>query len=177
MKTDELKTGFWGYKKFSVYQYINSLEEQFSAQLLEKDRESRAALEQAQQRVRQLEQEVADLRRQLESRQNEQMLISSTLMEAQRYAEQLKQESNAREQEAQRQMEEALKLRDQILARYDSQISHLRQQFASVLQEMEASARQVSLEVEDLKAAAPDRNMSLFRRNPEPKAEEQRSET
>ena len=145
MKTDELKTGFWGYKKFSVYQYINSLEEQFSAQLLEKDRESRAALEQAQQRVRQLEQEVADLRRQQESRQNEQMLISSTLMEAQRYSEQLKQESNAREQEAQRQME--------------------------------ASARQVSLEGEDLKAAAPDRNMSLFRRNPEPKAEEQRSET
>lgn len=176
MKTDELKTGFWGYKKFSVYQYIHSLEEQFSAQLLEKDRESRAALEQAQQRVLQLEQEVTDLRQQLESRQNEQMLIASTLMEAQRYAEQLRQESDAREQEAQRQMEEALKLRDQILARYDGQIAHLRQQFASVLQEMEDSARQVSLEVEELKAAAPERNMSLFQRNPEPETGAQGSE-
>lgn len=54
MKTDELKTGFWGYKKFSVYQYINTLEEQFSAQLLEKDRESREALEQEQQREQML---------------------------------------------------------------------------------------------------------------------------
>lgn len=74
MKTDELKTGFWGYKKFSVYQYINTLEEQFSAQLLEKDRESREALEQEQQRVRQLEQELEDLRRQMEEQQREQML-------------------------------------------------------------------------------------------------------
>ena len=176
MKTDELKTGFWGYKKFSVYQYINALEEQFSAQLQEKDRESRAALEQERQRVRQLEQELADLRRQMEDQQHEQMLIASTLLEAQRYAEQLKKEADGREQEAQRQLDDALELRAQILSRYDDRLSRLRDQFVSMLQEMEEAAGRVSDAVEETKASAPERNMSLFRRNPAPEAQQQRAQ-
>lgn len=49
MKAEELKTGLWGFKKFSVYQYITSLEESFSSKLLEKDEENRAALVREQQ--------------------------------------------------------------------------------------------------------------------------------
>lgn len=167
MKREEMKTGFWGYKKFSVYQYINTLEEQYSAQLMEKEREGREALAQSQQRVQQLEAELADLRQKLERRQNEQDLISSTLLDAQRYAQQLRAEADEQAREAQQQMDSALKQRDQILARYDDQLSRLREQFASMLKSMDDSAREISLEVEELNAAAPERNMSLFQRNPE----------
>ena len=55
MKAEELKTGLWGFKKFSVYQYITSLEESFSSKLLEKDEENRAALVREQQRAQELE--------------------------------------------------------------------------------------------------------------------------
>lgn len=171
MKREELKSGFWGYKKFSVCQYINALEEQYSAQLMEKDRESGEALDQARQRIQALEAELADLRQQLESRQNEQMLISSALLDAQRYAQQLRAEADALAREAQQQLDGALKLRDQILARYDDQLSRLRDQFASMLESMDTSARQMSQEVEELNASAPERNMSLFQRNPEPAAQ------
>ena len=57
MKAEELKTGLWGFKKFSVYQYITSLEESFSSKLLEKDEENRAALVREQQRAQELEAE------------------------------------------------------------------------------------------------------------------------
>ena len=30
MKLDQLKKGFWGYKKASVYEYITMMEEEFS---------------------------------------------------------------------------------------------------------------------------------------------------
>lgn len=68
MRREELKTGLFGYQKFSVCRYISALEEQYSAQLLEKERESREALDQARRRIRELEAEVAGLRRQLETR-------------------------------------------------------------------------------------------------------------
>lgn len=36
MKLDQLKKGFWGYKKASVYEYITMMEEEFSEKLAEK---------------------------------------------------------------------------------------------------------------------------------------------
>ena len=37
MNLDNLQKGFFGYKKSSVYEYISSMEEEFSERLLEKD--------------------------------------------------------------------------------------------------------------------------------------------
>lgn len=37
MNLDQLQTGFFGYKKFSVYEYITMMEEEFSTKLSEKD--------------------------------------------------------------------------------------------------------------------------------------------
>ena len=90
MKIEDLKVGFWGYKKFSVYQYITHLEEQFSAKLLEKDEENRSLLEKERQRSQKLEEELKNLRKQYEVQRDEQLLVANTLMEARRYAERLK---------------------------------------------------------------------------------------
>lgn len=46
----------------------------------------------------------------------------------------------------------------------------------SMLQEMEEAAGQVSDAVEETKASAPERNMSLFCRNPAPEAQQQRTQ-
>ena len=168
MKTEDLKVGFWGYKKFSVYQYITSLEEEFSAKLLEKDKENQTALDQAQQKVQQLEQELETLRRRYDALEQQQMLISNTLLEAQRYAEALKKESEEQNAQAQQQLEAALEQREQILAQYDAQLGRLRDTFRTMLLDMDDAAQQQAQQLTEVKACAPDGNMSLFSRNPEP---------
>ena len=167
MKTEQLKTSLFGYQKFSVCQYITALEEEFSAKLLAKDEECRALLEQERRRVEQLEGELSALRQAYEAQQREQQLISNTLMEAQRYAEQLKAQTQEQEQQARQRLEEALAQREKDLKEYDARIQQLRGLFGSMLQEMDAQAQQVVVELESVKAAAPERNMSLFRRKPE----------
>lgn len=167
MKTEQLKTSLFGYQKFSVCQYITALEEEFSAKLLAKDEECRALLEQERRRVEQLEGELSALRQAYEAQQREQQLISNTLMEAQRYAEQLKAQTQEQEQQARQRLEEALAQREKDLKEYDARIQQLRGLFGSMLQEMDAQAQQAAAEVEDVRAAAPERNMSLFRRKPE----------
>ena len=49
MTLGELKSGFFGFKKASVYQYITSMEEKFSSMLTAKDEEASKAAEQYQQ--------------------------------------------------------------------------------------------------------------------------------
>ena len=170
MKTEELKTGFWGYKKFSVYQYITTLEEQFSAKLLEKDLETRTALDQAQARIQQLEQELSVLRQQYEEQQSAQMLISNTLLEAQRYADMLKKEAEARDRDAQQQHAEALEKREEMLRHYDAQLQQLRETFRSMLQEMDGSVQDLAGKAEALHADGAEGNLSLFHRKSGPVA-------
>ena len=167
MKTEELKTGFWGYKKFSVYQYITALEEEFSAKLVEKEQESRTLLEQERQRVRELEEDLRALRQQYEAQKKEQMLIADTLMEAQRYAEEMKAQSQEREQTVRQQLEEALARREQEIRQYDLQLKRLRELFYSMLQEMDASAKEFGGELEDIKSQAPEKTLSVFPCRPE----------
>ena len=87
MTLDELRSGFFGYQKASVYRYITSLEEQFSFKLVEKDAAAKRAAEQYQEKINQLEQELQAVREQCETQKNEQMVIAHTLLDAQRYAE------------------------------------------------------------------------------------------
>lgn len=165
MKITDLKTGFWGYNKFSVYQYITALEESFSAKLLEKDEEHRVLLEQERRRTQQLEDELRGLRQQYESQKREQALIANTLVEAQRYAEQLRAESEAHEQAAQQQLDKAAARQQQELAQYDARLRQLRELFLSIVQEMDGSAERLADEIEQVRADAPEGNLSLFRRN------------
>ncbi len=63
MKLSELKKGFWGYQKESVYHYIALLEEEASERLMEKDAQAAREKERAEKRIRELEASVKRLRR------------------------------------------------------------------------------------------------------------------
>lgn len=167
MRVEELKTGFWGYKKFSVYQYIADLEKSFSAKLLEKDQEGRELLEKERARVHQLEEELHALQQQYDAQQKEQTLIAATLVEAQRYAELLKAQSEEREQAAQQQLKEALAQKDQELQQYDERIQQIRELFQTALQEMEHSTDHLAAEIDAVRADAPCEDLSPFCSKPE----------
>lgn len=170
MKREDLKSAFWGYQKLSVCQYITTLEEEFSAKLLEKEAEYQKILSQKQQNIQQLEEEVRTLRERCEAQQHEQLLIANTLMEAQRYAELLKQETEKREQELQAQLKAAAARQEHSLQQYDAQIQQLRETLRTMLEEMDRSAEELSQRAEEVKAAAPMRNMLLFSRKKGPVA-------
>lgn len=168
MKTEELKTGFWGFKKYSVYQYITGLEEQFSAKLLEKDAEDRALLERERERVRELESELASLRRRQEEHSAEQQLISGALVEAQRHAEALRSQSEAKEQQARRELMDEAEQRRRELERYDLRLQQLREQLRSMLREMDQSAEKLREDLGLTLQQLPEQNLSLFHRRAEP---------
>ena len=167
MTLDALKTGFWGYQKAGVLQYITSLEEQFSTKLAEKEQAYQDSMGQAQDRIRQLEAELETLRRQHEAQTAEHVLISSTLLEAQRYAEQRKAQAEEAAAAAQRQLDESFARKNAELACYAGQIQQLREHFRSVLRDMDGSAQLLSRSTEAVQESCPDQNMSLFQRRPE----------
>lgn len=167
MNIDVLKSGFWGYQKAGVLQYITSLEEQFSAKLAEKEQLHQDLLSQAQERIRHLESELETLRRQYEAQTAEHLLISSTLLEAQRHAEEMKAQSEEVARAAQQQLEESVARKNAELACYAGQIQQLREHFRSILQDMDNSAQLLSRSAEGIQMSCPDQNMSLFQRNPD----------
>ncbi len=170
MTLDELRSGFFGYQKASVYRYITSLEEQFSSKLVEKDAAAKRAAEQYQEKINQLEQELQAVREQCETQKNEQMVIAHTLLDAQRYAEQMKQESAQKQQEAQRCLDEQVAEKNRELERYRSQVQELRKLFLSMLKEMDGTASQLEEKIQTVQADCPDQNLALFHRKAGPVA-------
>ena len=105
MRLDELKKGFWGYQKESVYRYIASLEEETSKKLEEKDVQLKKVEGEIRQRLSELENALGEAQKENEAMRENQMVISATLLEAQRFAELLKEDSFRREREAQAELD------------------------------------------------------------------------
>lgn len=167
MRIEELKTGFWGYKKFSVYQYIADLEKTFSAKLLEKDQESHELLEKERARVHQLEEELHALQEKYDAQEKEQTLIAATLLEAQRHAELLKEQSEERERAARQRLKETLAQKDRELEQYDERIRQIRELVQSTLREMDDSTRRLAEEIGAVRAGAPCEDCSPICDKPE----------
>ena len=94
MELEKLKKGFFGYKKESVYHYIASVEEEFSSKLLEKDEQLKKNEELYLSRISSLEEELKDIKKKYEEQKSEKSVVAATLIEARRFAEQLKKEAN-----------------------------------------------------------------------------------
>lgn len=167
MNLDQLRRGFFGYQKADVYQYISSLEEEFSAKLMEKDEENKKIEEQYKERVIQMEQELKEARQKLGNMMNEQMMIGAALMEAKRYSEQLKKEAESDKEKARAELEEQVEQSRNELERYRKQIASVRDTFENMLKNMDEKAEKLEIKVEELKEDYPGRNMSLFERKSE----------
>ena len=164
MRIEDLKTGFFGYRKDSVYRLIASMEENFSAALVEKDAQYAKALQEAQMRIGQLEDELRTLREEHMASRKDQDMISSALLAAQAYARKLRDESDAQERLLRgRIQDEADRLRGQ-MEEYAGQIGRLRGVIRTLLQELDERCSEVEEQVGDVAARAPETevNLSLF---------------
>lgn len=167
MTLDQLKKGFWGYQKSSVYAYITALEGEFSQKLMERDAQVRDSEALYQERIHHLEEELTTLRQQHESQQAEQLMISSALIEARKYAETLKQEADTAAREERQAWEAELEQMHKDLSQYRCQVRTLREQFASLLQSMDDQVQAFDDQVQATVSDCPGRNLKLFHRKPE----------
>ena len=166
MRMEELKRGFWGYRKESVYRCIASMEEEFSRRLLEKDAKAAQAEEQLQWRIAELEEELRSLQAERDARRREEASISDTLLKAQAYAERLRAETRQLEDQARERLEREAARQAAELDASRERISRLRAAFRSLLEELDRQAEPLELQAEALQEAP--HTAALF-----PQAEEQ----
>lgn len=163
MNLDNLQKGFFGYKKSSVYEYISSMEEEFSERLLEKDGDAKKKEEEYKEKIRQLESELQDVRKQLDGCKKEQMMIGDTLMDAKRYAEELKKKAYEEEEKERRKWEQAVAQNNLELDNYQKKISEVREHLIKTLQNMDEKAAELGTQIQEIKEECPNRNMTLFK--------------
>ena len=58
MRLEELKKGFWGYRKEPVFQYLTQIEDACARKLREREEQMEALRRQSQERIQALEQEL-----------------------------------------------------------------------------------------------------------------------
>lgn len=167
MRLDELKTGLFGYKKNGVYEYVTSLEEEFSLRMTEKDAQAKKNEEEYQHKINRLEKELEELRHQYEAQKNQQLMIGSTLLEAKRYAASLMQQADLKKQKEYEEWENELSQKKQELNEYHAKIINIREMFCNLLTSMDKKTNELDKQVQILKDDCPSRNMSLFERKKE----------
>lgn len=173
MKLDQLKQGFFGYQKADVCRYITSLEENYSRQLAELENAAAAQAAEYQAQIRQLEQSLLESNQRYEEQKQAQLRISSTLQEAEHYAEVLHKEVEAEELHEQAVWQQQLDAKYRELNHYQDQISSLHDLFHTLLRSMEEQTSALLLQAQSIKNACPDRHMALFERTIDPNSKSQ----
>ena len=166
MRIDEMKKGFWGYKKESVFQYIAEQEETYSHRLQEQTASAEQQLQQYRKRVDELEEELRRMQAELSQARKHQDMISDALLEAQACAERMRMETQAREQAAQEAVRKTLSAEMAELDRYQAKIADLRRYLQQTLQEFSKAADRMEQKAAELTGESPAQNLTLFQRNP-----------
>lgn len=172
MRMEELKRGFWGYQKESVYRCIASMEEEFSRRLLEKDEKASRAEEQFQARIAELAAELKAAREACEEQRRSHTSISDTLLKAQAYGQQLREETFHQEEETRRDIQRTAERQRAELAAYQEKLERLRGMFRTLLDELDGKAAMLEQQLKAAGDAAPQPTMSLFQRKPEGEPEQ-----
>lgn len=168
MKLSQLKKGLFGYRQADVYDYVAALEEEFAAKLLEREASYKKSEEQYIARIEKLENELKSVKERLEQHRDEQMVIASTLMDATRYAEQLRQEADEVARKERSEWESELDDKQRELDHYSAQILNVREMFTNFLRAMDQQAVEFEEQVDEAKPESPARNiMTLFERKSE----------
>lgn len=161
MKMEELQTGFWGYRKDSVYKLVASMEENFSSMLMEKDAQHAAALQEAQARIAELEAELRTAQEEQKAHRKNQDLISNAFLEAQAHVQTLRAESEAQERSLRGQLqEEAQRQKDQ-LEQYKQEVGRLRGTILELLRDLDDRTQKVEEEVNAVSERLPEPNLNL----------------
>ena len=155
MRIDELKKSIWGYKVSDVCQYLSAVESRHAERIAELQEQAAQAEEQAQKRIGELEAELAALRRENEALLEKRQLTFDTLLAAQAYARQAREETRQHEEEARQKVADEAGRQMSELNDYAVKISKMRDDFRALLEELDGRTTDVQMQLQELQAAAP----------------------
>jgi len=154
---DELKRGFWGYQRDSVCRYIVLLEEEASKRVAERDARLDRLEQEHKRQVAGLEAVLTALREENQTLRENQEQVFSTMLEARRYADQLKADSARQARQAQEELSAAVQRENQRLGGYARQVQQLRSVIQGMLEELDGKAEDVEKAMERLQAPGAER--------------------
>ena len=160
MRLEEIKKGFWGYKKDDVFQYITELEDNLSEKLREKDAQAEQADKQAQKRIQTLEDENRALKSELEKLRTQQDQISMAILDARASADAMKEVSRSMEEAARGEVKKTLENELSRIADYKE--NGLKELIVRTLKEFEEKTEELEKQADEVKNASPEGNLSLF---------------
>ena len=137
MRIDELKKSIWGYKVSDVCQYLSAVESRHAERIAELQEQAAQAEEQAQKRIGELEAELCALRRENEALLEKRQLTFDTLLAAQAYARQAREETRQHEEEARQKVADEAGRQMSELNDYAAKISKMRDDFRALLEELD----------------------------------------
>ncbi len=166
MRLDELKKGFWGYKKESVYQYIAAMEDEAARKLVQQQEQAEKEADKAQKRICELEEALKIFREENKALYQDQIHISETLMEAQKYSRKMNEETARRAEEANKEMETAFQVHRDRLEEYGKKVGKLGRVLRELLEDMEAETEHMEEEIGKVKEQAPAHGLAVFPKKP-----------
>ena len=162
MRIEELKKGFWGYKKESVLRYIAGQEETFSQKLLEKDAQAEQSDQKAQERIQALERENQSRRADLARLREQQDQIAGAILDARASAEAIRAESRSQEEAARETVRRTLEENLAQLDGYRKKIEVLGESVRTALEGINRQLQGLEEQADDLAEAVPAGNLTLF---------------
>ena len=162
MRLEEVKRGLWGYQRDAVFRYIAGQEEAFGQKLAEKDAQMMRAGQQAQARIRDLEEENRALKEEMRQLRGQQDQIARAILDARASAEALWAETVAQEAAARAEMRRALEEDRAALEKYRQKVSALREMLRSTVAGLEEKAEEMERQADELYAASPAERLTLF---------------
>ena len=180
MHISELKKGFFGYQKESVYQYISLLNEEIAQKLAEKEQKNEALIQDLQKQNAALRQKIEVMEQENQQFRQMHSAVSNSIIDAQNYAAQLKMETQKQEQALREQMEAEIARQQNSLKAHIEQIDDFRSHLKAMLEQVDSSLQQsrhqaASLIQQNLtictenieyeqESPPPEANMAMFQR-------------
>lgn len=156
MRLDEIKKGFWGYKKEGVCRYIAQLEAEAQAK---KDEEVRRLEEASGRRIAELEDALRAAREENEAMRAEQASIADALIQAQKYAQQIRDEADEFEREAHDRVRASVDRQLRELEDYSTAADVLKEQFHALLKDTLGKTEDIKRELNILHDKGPNSNL------------------
>lgn len=156
MCLDEIKKGFWGYRKEGVYRYIAQLEAEAQAK---KDEEVRRLEEASGKRIAELEEALRAAREENEAMRAEQASIADALIQAQKYAQQIRDDADKFEREAHERVRASVDRQLQELEDYSAAADVLKEQLHALLKDTLGKTEDIKRELNILHDKGPNSNL------------------
>lgn len=156
MRLEEVKKGFWGYKKEDVCRYAAQLEAEVRAK---KDEEIRRLEEASNRRIAELEEALRAAREENEAMRAEQGSVAGALIQAQKYARQIREEADEFGREAHDRVQISVDRQLRDLEEYSAAAEVLKEQLHALLKDTLGKTEDIRRELNILHDKGPGSNL------------------